>query len=281
MKKLVLVTLLAVSASWLLSEARQPGPRRPSSAETREFRLVTEAPRVGVQDVPEPARSIRTVPWRKADTARSKRVASGPKAAKPMPPWFPKSEIDEEAKAQPDSSGFRVLVGRLSASEKRAREDLLKAVESEIADWLAADVPTTWKVPSEVIASMAREGTYVQEVTRSLKSFGSWDAPEIKSSSTPEVAGLDDLYTLYRAGQRLDFSSHRRALILERYRRELAAQRMQRLGGGLALALAALAVLSGYIKADEATKGYYTNRLRLAAAAGLGAAGVVAYRFLA
>ncbi len=55
---------------------------------------------------------------------------------------------------------------------------------------------------------------------------------------------------------------------------------MQRLGGGLALALVGLAVLSGYIKADEATKGYYTNRLRLAAAAGLGAAGVVAYRFL-
>ena len=48
---------------------------------------------------------------------------------------------------------------------------------------------------------------------------------------------------------------------------------MQRLGGGLAVALAGLAVLTGYIRTDEATKGYYTNRLRLAAAAGLGAAG--------
>ncbi len=64
------------------------------------------------------------------------------------------------------------------------------------------------------------------------------------------------------------------------YRQDLATQRMQRLGGGLALALAALAVLSTYIKADEATKGYYTNRLRLVAAAGLGVAGVVAYRLL-
>jgi hypothetical protein len=38
--------------------------------------------------------------------------------------------------------------------------------------------------------------------------------------------------------------------------------------------------MSGYIRADEATRGYYTNRLRLAAVAGLGVAGVAAYRFL-
>ena len=57
-------------------------------------------------------------------------------------------------------------------------------------------------------------------------------------------------------------------------------RRLGFLGSLLALVLIALSALSAYIRADEATKGYYTNRLRLAAAAGLGVAGVAAYRFL-
>jgi len=52
------------------------------------------------------------------------------------------------------------------------------------------------------------------------------------------------------------------------------------LGGGLAFLLTCLGVLSGYIRADEATKGYYTNRLRLLAAAGTGAAGMAIYHMI-
>jgi len=241
--------------------------------------VVYTAPRI-VQpalalDQPE---SIRTVPWRKGGPARSKR-ASASQPAKTMPSWFPKSEIEEEAKARPDDFGFRVLVGRVSASGDRARQDLRRTLEREVADWIAADVPTSWKVPARVLDSMA-QGTYIQEVTRSLGSSSSDATPEAETPSKSEGPGLDGLYTLYRAGQKLDFSTSRRAQIVGMYRRDLAAQRMQRLGGGLALALVGLAVLSGYIKADEATKGYYTNRLRLVAAASLGAAGFAAYKFL-
>jgi hypothetical protein len=168
-----------------------------------------------------------------------------------------------------------VLLGRLSASEDRARQDLRKIVEREVANWIAADVPTSWKVPSNVIDSM-RQGSYVQEVTKNLTPA----APEVETPSTAEIQEGDGLYTLYRAGQKLDFSRSRRAQIIQMYRRDLASLRMQKLGGGLALALVGLAVLTGYIKTDEATKGYYTNRLRLLAVAGLGAAGVVAYRLL-
>ena len=299
MKKLVLVTLLAVAASWLLSEARQPGIERPATT----VRVPTvptpniiyrssqpsleEPPAVRPTLPPEPPSPpgmIRTVPWRKGDGPRSKRTtkapttyALGPDASSKTPPsWFPKSEIEEEAKTRPDASGSRVLLGRLSASEDRARQDLRKAVEREVADWIAADVPTSWKVPSGVIGRMS-QGSYVQEVTKNLTP----SAPEAETPSETEVPGVDGLYTLYRAGQKLDFSPARRNQIVQMYRRDLASQRMQRLGGGLALALVGLAVLSGYIKADEATKGYYTNRLRLIAAAGLGTAGVLAYRFLA
>jgi hypothetical protein len=172
-----------------------------------------------------------------------------------------------------DSFGTRVVVGRVSASEDRARQDLRRAVEEAVGKWLSADVPMSWKVPARVLDSMA-QASYTQEVTRKL--IGPEAAPS--SSETPD---LDGLYTLYRAGQKLDFSSSRKARIIAMYRQELANQRLQRLGGGLALVLVTLAAVSGYIKADEATKGYYTNRLRFLAAAGLGAAGVVVYRLLA
>src|SRR5206468_1621904 len=126
--------------------------------------------------------------------------------------------------------------------------------------------------------------SYVQKVTRNLKPrIGEpipAPGPEAESSSSLEVPDLENLYTLYRAGQQVDFSPARKARIIAAYRKDLATRRMQGMGGGLALALALLAVMSGYIRADEATRGYYTNRLRLAAVAGLGIAGVAAYRYL-
>ena len=73
---------------------------------------------------------------------------------------------------------------------------------------------------------------------------------------------------------------HRAALVAE-YNRELVQRRLVNLGGTLAFILSCLAVVSGYIRTDEKTKGYYTNYLRLLAAAGVGAAGVVIYRMVA
>ena len=285
MKKLALVTLLAVAASWLLSvdHRRDEAAVRAMIAGRQPVDRLVGGPDdsrpTPPATSPGPGDSIRTVPWRKAPVERLKRIAKG-SSARPMPSWFPKSEIEEEAKARPDASGQRVLVGRLSASEERARQDLRKAVEREVADWLAADAPPTWKPPARAIDAMVR-GAHVQQVTRSLKPSTGEFAPEAEAPPTADMPGLDDLYTLYRAGQLVDFSPARRARLVEMYHHDLATWRMQRLGGGLALALVGLVMLTGYIRADEATKGYYTNRLRLAAAVGLGAAGVAAYRMLA
>ena len=78
-----------------------------------------------------------------------------------------------------------------------------------------------------------------------------------------------------------DFSPRRRAELVEAYNRELVQHRLVTLGGTLAFVLICLAAISGYIRADEATKGYYTNRLRMLAAAGVGAAGVIIYKMVA
>jgi hypothetical protein len=290
MKKLIFVTLLAVAASWLLHEARQPSYERPESVDdvmAKRVVVIQDAPPIlpPVPPLPpSPPGSIRTIPWKPAQDrpkARDRRSAvipqSGPTAsAKATPSWFPKSEAEEESPAKVDAFGSRVLLGRLSASEDRARQDLRLVVDREVSSWLAADVPPSWKVPPAVLGSMV-QAFHNQAVTKSLVPAN----PEAGTPAKGDDPALDGLYTLYRAGQKLDFSADRRAQIVGMYRRDLAAGRMHRLGGGLALALVGLAVLSGYIKADEATKGYYTNRLRLAAAAGLGAAGVAAYRFLA
>ncbi len=78
-----------------------------------------------------------------------------------------------------------------------------------------------------------------------------------------------------------DASPQRRTQLVEAYNHELVQRRLVNLGGTLAFILSCLAVVSGYIRTDEKTKGYYTNRLRMLAAAGFGAAGVIIYRMVA
>ncbi len=91
---------------------------------------------------------------------------------------------------------------------------------------------------------------------------------------------VKDYGTLYVAKLRVDVSPERRMIFVESYKRQLVHQRMVLLGGALGFVLISLAAISGYIRADEATKGYYTNRLRLLAAGGVGAAGVLIYQML-
>ena len=61
----------------------------------------------------------------------------------------------------------------------------------------------------------------------------------------------------------------------------MVRRRLINLGGSLGFFLICLAAVSGYIRAAEATKGYYTNRLRILTAAGVGAAGVIIYQMFA
>ena len=92
---------------------------------------------------------------------------------------------------------------------------------------------------------------------------------------------VKDYGTLYKAELTADFSPQRRAELVDAYNHELVQHRLMTLGGMLGFVLICLAAISGYIRADEATKGYYTNRLRMLAAAGVGAAGVIVYRLVA
>jgi len=146
------------------------------------------------------------------------------------------------------------VVGRLSATDDRARADAELQLQRRITEWLMPEVPSSWPVPNPLLHAVALS-TEVQPVEK-------------------------ELGTLYEATIRADLSPARRVEIVETYHRELVARRLMVLAGVLAFILSCLAGLAGYIKADEATKGYYTNRLRIVSAAGVGAAGVLIYQIL-
>lgn len=151
-------------------------------------------------------------------------------------------------------SDARKIVGRLSATEPRAVADARVQLDRAAVDWLGPDVPRSWKAPAKLVDAMVLD----TEIRPVVKDYG----------------------TLYEATLQADFSAQRREKIARVYERELVAGRLARLGGALGFVLVCLGVLAGYIQADEATKGYYTNRLRLVAAAGVGAAGMAIYRIL-
>lgn len=158
--------------------------------------------------------------------------------------------------AESTSSPFREVVGDPMATPVRAEQDLGSKIDRTIGDWLAAaGIPRSWSPPKTVARDLRATPTVVETIE---KEYG----------------------TLYRAQCRLDLSAIRQAQVLGVYNHQVAGRRLGWLGVILGFVLFCLATLAGYIRADEATRGYYTNRLRLAAAGAVGAAGAIIYQML-
>jgi hypothetical protein len=150
----------------------------------------------------------------------------------------------------------KVLRGYPKATPENADREARRVLREEVARWLGPDgVPASWKAPEKLLSEMVR----LEPMEESAKDYG----------------------TVYVRPVRLDVSDASRERLIVAYERDLAGQRLVRLGGLLGFVLVCLGAISGYIRTDEATKGYYTNRLRLATLAGVGAAGYALYRFLA
>ena len=157
---------------------------------------------------------------------------------------------------------IRVIPGQVSATEERALDDVRKQLEKKLTEWLEPHgVPRSWKPAPRQIDAMILE-TKIKPVVK-------------------DQAPYKDYGKLYVAELRVDVSPERIAGFTETYQRQLVQRRMVFLGGALAFILTCLGAVSGYIRADEATKGYYTNRLRMLAAAGVGAAGMAIYQIVA
>ena len=207
---------------------------------------------------------VRIVPGSRVTEAR---IEAPRPPEPPKPPKAPKPPKHVRVKHQPHKPLVTskpvtieeeikplVVAGRLSATEPRAINDARVQLLQKLPGLLDPNVPRDWPVPNRLIDGMIRE-TKVVPVER-------------------------DYGTLYQATMLVDASPRKRAEVASAYRHEQVLKRLVTLGGLLTFVLISLGTLSGYIRADEATKGYYTNRLRLAAAAGVGVAGTVIYQML-
>jgi hypothetical protein len=148
------------------------------------------------------------------------------------------------------------LAGQISANTKRADDAARVELRETISAWLEPDVPTSWSLPERELDRLVLE---TKHETKERK---------------------DDLGPMYITHLKLDTTPAHREQLIKLYNRELVGHRLINLGGSLTFILMCLAAVSGYIRADEATKGYYTNRLRMLAAAAVGAGGVLIYQML-
>ena len=146
------------------------------------------------------------------------------------------------------------VAGRISATEDRAKKDARVQLVGLIRSRLEGVVPRDWSIPDELVDAMIKK----TDIKKSQREFGTY---------------YEATFTLDPAKERIDD-------ITAAYKHEQVAKRLTLLGGGLAFVVLCLGALSGYIKADEATKGYYTNPLRITAAAGVGAGGVLLYQII-
>ncbi len=260
----MLIGWLVVSVLWLKASAVSPAyapprsvppPMRPLYALNDQNQGFPPVANEAVGDIPVPiVPGSRVTDAQIAPPNATPRRAPGPPARRRFAPRV----LPPPVTTPPVRAVSREITGQLSVTEDRAREDARKKLDEALAKWLAPEVPSSWDVPARLRDALVLK-TEVRSVEKNL------DGESV---------------TLYEATITADLGPHRRTEILQTYHHELVARRLAILGGILAFIIACLAALAGYIRADEATKGYYTNRLRLASAAGVGAAGVLIYQLL-
>jgi hypothetical protein len=200
-----------------------------------------------------PGTRVTTAEARPPAPAPTRLVSRTPQAtASPHPTASP-------APALPTSPA--VVEGQPSATQERAMDDARKALQRKVVEWLGSEgVPTSWTPPARMVQAMILE-------------------TQVHTVNIP-ILNEKDLEPMFVAELKADFSPRHQEALVEVYNRELVQHRLVSLGGALSFVLICLGVISGYIRADEATKGYYTNRLRMLAAAGVGAAGVILYNMV-
>ncbi len=193
-------------------------------------------------------------------------TAEPPQPPKPPQPPQPPRKPNKPKRPQPPPAAPKAkpaandklvtVIGLRSATVQRARENVLLKFERTVVDEVLHDeVARGWKAPDHLLDFMIRE-VKVEPIVR-------------------------DYGTVYEATLKADLSPRNRDVVIHAYRQEEVRKRLWILGAILAAVLVVLAVISGYIKADEATKGYYTTRLRGVAIAALGAGGALLYQWYA
>lgn len=262
MKRILLLSLaLLLAGQWVRTEANHP-TKRSSDAEIKikaknrviarrvaDFeRTLDDDPDCCVSEAPGRARLLVET------NARADSPSPSPDDdANPFP-----TETHSAVLPPPTTRGTAYVVGDFKTTPERAREDAEERLRQTINAWLTPDVPTRWEPSTSLVHKVILGDPVYRSLNRDY---------------------LDE--PVQQAALKVDLSSKSRAKFVKAYQREQGTKRLAGLGAGLVFVLACLGITSAYIRTDEATKGYYTRRLRLVAAAALGAAGAALWRYLA
>jgi hypothetical protein len=279
MRRFFLFVILLMLAGWVLSRHRRGDfPHAPSHApgfyrdDQHAWRFGNENRRTKTQhalaDVQHAVAKARTqakqaldearAEWRQAGREVSVAVGPGSDSREPKSIELSVSSVNPVAAAVSSESDPNTISSDRSASEERAVAEARQKLRAVVAKWLVPDVPSNWTPPERLVEALVL-ATDIEPIGKEYGENG----------------------FVYVANLSVDFSPTSRAAFVAAYTREVVKERIVTLGGGLAFALICLGALSSYIRADEATRGYYTNRLRMLAAAGVGAAGVIIYQMMA
>ncbi len=176
------------------------------------------------------------------EMARSEHRA---RSASMFRPRIGRFHTPDAARAEPPRQ--MEIVGYPKATPEHAVKEARRKLDATLSDWLAkAGLPRGWKPPRPLVESVVR----FQPIQETVKDYG----------------------TVYIQPVTLELSDAHRDAFIAAYERETAGRRLVLLAEVLVFVLICLGVIAGYIRADEATRGYYTNYLRVAAVAGVGAA---------
>lgn len=143
-------------------------------------------------------------------------------------------------------------------SENRAFEEAVADARLDLIDYLRTqDPPIEWTPSEAYVRGLLRKGTKVEP-----KNFTSEDGEK---------------RTKYRCVGTFEMTPAIRADLVHHDRDFRAEDRMGYAGRALAIAVALLLAVTGYLRMDEATKGYYTGWLRLAAFGFIGGAVLILF----
>ena len=178
--------------------------------------------------------------------------------AVPRPAWL---EFAERGMLPAHSE---VVKGELWATPDAARDDVLEKASDRALEFAAEVAPrlaTRWHVPTWLVREqMLKEPIYVEEI---------------------EAVSPDWHFgPMYRAHLLIDLAPAKRDVLLATWHGEVLHERLGQIGGGAAFIFICLVTLFGYLRLDDATRGYYSKWLITGAATLVAGSAAVLYTWV-
>ncbi len=149
-------------------------------------------------------------------------------------------------------SSYRVIVGQLARSREEAVDLALNALAVDADNWLDLERYGAWRPDPDLLrqALVCRE--YIESDLEQRLDYANDLDPEVRTS-------------IYRTGLLVDYSEEVREVFVQAADRALGQQRLSWTLGGIGALVVLFLSITGYLRLDDATKGYYTLPIQVGA----------------